>query len=90
MTTKTNSPRLNPNHSIHAKIGPVRTYCAALNALTGKDHVVIALPAGSAAYNMGYRFGTCERAELPVYLAGGAINLTGVERARTLLAKKGG
>ena len=41
-------------------------------ATMGKDHVVIRVPEEGGAYAMGYRFATCEREDLPEYLAGGA------------------
>jgi hypothetical protein len=37
-----------------------------------QDRVVIVIPVGSAAYNMGYRFTTCLRSEVDEYIAGGA------------------
>jgi hypothetical protein len=33
---------------------------------------VFHVPAGSAAYEYGYRFGTCEEGERETYAAGGA------------------
>lgn len=58
--------------SIHESQAHVELYAEQLHRDFGKDHVVISVPKGSAAYHMGYRWTTCPRAELPDYIAGGA------------------
>lgn len=58
--------------SIHAKKEHVIAYRNEFLKPLGLDHAVVTVPAGSAAYHMGYRFTTCARDELADYIAGGA------------------
>lgn len=62
--------------AVHTQLAPVRRYREWL-ATFGKDHVLIQIPAGSPAHFLGYRYGTCERAQLADYLAGGAVLVEG-------------
>lgn len=64
---------LNPLHSMHATVAPVRVYATALGKITGKTHHVIAIRAGSPAYEMGYRYTTCPADELDYYIEHGAV-----------------
>lgn len=59
--------------SIHKAVEPVRAYAKQLSEIKGEPHSVITIPAGSAAHNMGYRFVSIPDAELPEYIAGGAM-----------------
>lgn len=68
----TKERKMNPLHSIHANVAPVRTYAADLGKLTGKTHHIITIPAGSNAYEMGYRYTTCLDDELDYYVQHGA------------------
>jgi hypothetical protein len=57
---------------IHAKAEPVRAYAKQIAELKGEPFSVVTIPAGSAAYCMGYRFVSIPDSELPHYLANGA------------------
>lgn len=63
---------MTPNHSVHVEADPVRAYVAELGKITGKTHHVITIPAGSPAYEMGYRYTTCPADELDNYMEHGA------------------
>jgi hypothetical protein len=62
--------------AIHATLPPVLAYVGHISELTGKPHRAITIPAGSAAYSMGYRFVSIPLDELDHYLANGAIEAT--------------
>lgn len=57
---------------IHATVEPVRAYAAQIAAIKGEPFSVIAIPEGSTAYLMGYRYASIPDAELPEYLSQGA------------------
>lgn len=42
-------------------------YAARIKELTGKTHIIFRVPLGSAAYIVGYRWGTCEESERESY-----------------------
>lgn len=48
-------------------------YVAKLFNLTGRRHVIFYTPKGSMAWDMGFRFGTCEESERAEYEADGAV-----------------
>jgi hypothetical protein len=52
-----------------------RDYAAKIESLTGEKHHVFRVAKGTAAYAMGYRFGTCSHGERAEYAAGGAVFL---------------
>lgn len=48
-------------------------YAKSIEERTGQRHVVFRVPPQSAAYQMGYRYGTCREDEVAAYRAGGAV-----------------
>jgi hypothetical protein len=60
---------------IHETLPPVVSYCKYIKDLTGKHHRVVAIPEGTAAYSMGYRFVSVPIGELADYIAGGAFEV---------------
>ena len=56
---------------IHADLTPVRAYAKWISGLKEK-HVVVTIPSGSSAYNMGYRYASIAAKELDFHLKRGA------------------
>lgn len=61
-----------PIAAIHADPGPVQAYAEWIAGLKGSSHEVVAIPTGSAAHGMGYRFVSIPSVERDYYLANGA------------------
>lgn len=57
---------------LHKAVEPVRAYAKQIATLKGEPFSVIAIPEGSTAYIMGYRYASIPNTELEDYLANGA------------------
>ena len=58
--------------AIHAELGPVQRYAQWCAQLKSDARIVVTIPEGSAAYNMGHRYVSIPDAEREHYLANGA------------------
>ena len=57
---------------IHAQVGPVKAYAKQIADFKNEPFSVVTIPAGSAAYGMGYRFVSIPDSEIPFYIESGA------------------
>ena len=50
-----------------------RDYAERIKGITGKTHLIFKVPTGTTAYEMGWRYATCDAAEKEAYANDGAV-----------------